>query len=381
MLYWHLPYCYFRASSIRPIGRAKLLAVWRLWDNVTMKSLSFPILCLLLLNSCSVSYVVKQGVYQFKLLANAEPIEKALRSKDLDLAKRKKLELVLDVRHFAADNLSLETGKNYKDVNLSWHYPIYTVSASYPLQFKPYQWWFPIIGSVPYKGFFDENDAIHEQTALTAQGFDTQKGRIQGYSTLGFFSDPVWPSMLNLDDDDLIELIIHELTHRTVYVPNQTPFNETLANFVGKTGARAYLVSRFGEHSAKVADFDRHLQQKAIFRDFFHRLYRELDQFYTSDLPDEQKKAGKIELLAKAKISYGQLMEDRRVTSIDWSRINNAFLLSFKRYNYDESLFTQLLAKTRGDFTEFFQLVRLCGTHDDPFFELKSMIDTHLGKP
>ena len=83
--------------------------------------------------------------------------------------------------------------------------------------FKPHLWWFPIIGHVPYKGFFVEADAKKEQEYLNAKGLDTIKGKVSGYSTLGYFSDPVWPSMLGLGDDDLIELITMTYSSNYIY--------------------------------------------------------------------------------------------------------------------------------------------------------------------
>jgi len=324
---------------------------------------------------CSVFYVIKQGGYQLALLAQAEPIEIALRSQDIDLVTRKKLQLVLDVRQFAKSHLALTIDRNYKDVNLTWHHALFTVSASDPLQFKPYQWWFPIIGSVPYKGFFDERDAKQQELKLKALGFDTQRGKISGYSTLGYFADPIWPSMLTLADDDLIELILHELTHRTVYVPNQTPFNETLANFIGKVGVRAYLAHRFGDADVRVHNFDDRLRRQAIFRDFFYQLYAELDQLYKSDLPNDLKKTTKTKALMKAQTRYDKLADLNHLTPIDWLKVNNAYLMSYKRYNHDEASFDKLLQRMNGDFKGFFDQVRVLGSYNDPFSRLSTLVN------
>lgn len=333
-----------------------------------------PFLLIMLINGCSISYVVKQGIYQLKLLADAEPIEMVLRNKNIEIETRKKLELILDVRNFAAQNLTLKTHKNYKNVNLYWHHILYTVSASHALQFKPYQWWFPIIGYVPYKGFFEEEDAKKEQAQLQALGLDTQKGIISGYSTLGYFSDPVWPAMLSMADEALIELIIHELAHATAYFPNQTSFNETLANFVGKFGAKAYIKNRFGENSAPMAKLINYQQQLATHRDFFAALYQDLDILYKTNLDDNEKKNKKIDIFKEAKINYLNLPIDNWYKDMDWSRINNAFLMSFKRYNFDEKIFSDLLAVVHEDFDKFFEEIRFCGETSNPFLTLKNRL-------
>lgn len=334
-----------------------------------------------LLNSCSLFYVMKQGVYQLELLSGAEPIYRALRSKDLEPQQRKKLELILDVREFSRTKLHLVADRNYRDVNLSWKNSIHTVSASYPLAFTPYHWWFPIIGSVPYKGYFEETDAKQEEERLIAEGFDTQKRKIQGYSTLGYFSDPVWPSMLALSDDALIELIIHELAHATVYITNQTPFNETFANFVGKLGAKAYIDSRFGKNSSEAKKLAVYHEQLQAYRTFFYDLYVILDEIYKSSQSEEDKKAAKVHVLKNAQKTYENKFIESMFKNLDWSQVNNAYLLSFKRYNQDDAAFQDLLTAVGGDFHRFVEEVDFYAQSEDPFSSLRNRANLLSKKP
>lgn len=342
----------------------------------TTAILLFSIHSLLFLSSCSLVYVVKQGVYQVELVAGAEPIYQALRSSTLTPTQRKKLELILDVREFCRTKLQLVADRNYKDVNLAWDKPIHTVSASYPLQFKPYHWWFPIVGSVPYKGFFDEKDAHREEQKLIAGGFETQKRKISGYSTLGFFSDPVWPSMLTLSDDALIELIIHELAHATVYINNETPFNETFASFVGKMGAIAYVHDRFGKDSAQAKKLATYYDELEIYRSFFYDLYVKLDEIYQSSHSDNDKKNRKHETLKNAKQAYLATIKNESLKKIDWNQVNNAYLLSFKRYNQDDVVFANLLAAVGGNFSRFIDEVNFYARTGEPFSSLKARVAT-----
>jgi predicted aminopeptidase len=347
-----------------------------MWDNLLMSKVKYLILLALFLGaqSCSMLYVIKQGVYQLKLISGAESMEQVLRSRNLDMKERRKLELISDVRKFCQQKLHLKADRNYRNVNMSWRHIIHTVSASCPLSFRSYLWRFPIIGSVPYKGFFDEADAALEEQELKAQGLDTQKRTVTGYSTLGFFSDPVLPSMLTLGDDALIELIIHELAHATIYFSNQTPFNETFANFVGKTGTKAYIAYRFGPSSEELRRVHAYHQQLQIYRDFFHDLYRDLDNLYSSYLPEKQKNIEKIKLIDEAKDRYAELPIDSSFKGIDWARINNAYLLSFKNYNQDDAVFEELLTKVHGDFGAFLNEVNWYGNTSDPFASLRSRL-------
>jgi predicted aminopeptidase len=330
---------------------------------------------LFLSNGCSLFYVLKQGIYQMSLLSGAEPIELALRTPDLDANKRKKLELILDVRHFAENELKLEAKKNYKDVNLSWDQRIHTISGSAALKFRPYLWWFPVVGNVPYKGFFNETDADLEKKLVEAQGFETQKREIHGYSTLGYFSDPVWPAMLLMSEQALVELIIHELAHATVYIPNQTPFNETFASFVGKHGARAYIVHRFGKNSDAVTIWDRIDQNEKRYHQFFHELYATLNNLYGQEMTDHEKRAKKAIIYAEAKKDYETLVRENKLPSIDFNNVNNAYLLSFKSYNEDFHVFDKLMSLVGGDFGKFIDEINYYGRTTTPFLSLRDRVE------
>lgn len=332
---------------------------------------------LILLEGCSVFYVMKQGMFQLELLSDAEPIEMALRKTSLPENQRKKLELIVDVRAFAAENLKLNVHKNYKDVNLSWNKSIHTITASAPLSFTPYLWWFPIAGSVPYKGFFSEQDADHEQAQLVAKGYETQKREIHGYSTLGYFSDPVWPAMLLMSDLSLIELIIHELTHATVYIPNQTSFNETFANFVGKKGAEAYVRHRFGDSGVMRQKLNDYELSSKRYHDFFQALYSRLNELYSKPISDEEKMRMKQEILDEARIEYGTLVANNLLPDIDFSRVNNAFLLSFKSYNDDSEVFEQMFSLVGNDFGAFIDDVNFYARTGKPFVSLRERVQ-HL---
>jgi predicted aminopeptidase len=264
-------------------------------------NLLITIFLVIILNGCSALYIAKQGFYQLKLIYESEPIEIALRRPDLPQNSREKLKLILDVRAFAQKYLHLNAQKNYKDVDLDYNVVVNTVSACESLAFKPYEWWFPILGFVPYKGFFDKKDADKEEARLKSLGYETQNRPIQGYSTLGFFADPIWPKMLLLEDFELIELIIHELTHATIYFPNQTIFNESLANFIGVIGTELYLKNKFKNDSQQVKNYLNHQENLKAYNTFFHDLYQRLEKTYNESSPKPDKEKDKEAILLDAK--------------------------------------------------------------------------------
>jgi predicted aminopeptidase len=181
--------------------------------------------------------------------------------------------------------------------------------------------------------------------------------------------------MLEMRDEDLVELIIHELAHSTVYINNQTAFNETFANFVGKTGARMFYVDKFGENSAEVINFDMVNKQEKEYNNFFQELYTKLDKIYTSNIADSEKLSQQQNTLQNAKNNYNKLEVSKYYTIKNWNQINNAYLLAFKTYNHDEAVFSDLFRLVNNNFSQFLHQVAKNSIGPDPFAALRQHIN------
>ncbi len=343
--------------------------------GATMKSLFQITLFAVLAPTYLSCYVIKQGVFQLNMMAGAQSVEKVMRRTDLDQNQRRRLMLIQDVREFCFNNLKLKPNENYTSINLDFHIKIYNVSASKELEFTPYTWWFPIVGNVPYKGFFAKSDAEQEKTKLDALGYETMMRPIGGYSTLGFFDDPIWPSMLRMDDENLVELIIHELAHSTVYIKNQTTFNETFATFVGKTGAQLYFAARFGPDNDSAKKIAKDHSDEKLYNAFFSDLYQKLDDIYSSSINDEEKRKQKYQAMHEAEKSFLSSQLSKIYQGVKFSQINNAYLSSFKRYDMDESAFSDLFALVKKDFSRFFEEIDKLRQDSAPFLGLKKRVD------
>lgn len=200
---------------------------------------------------CSPTYVARSGWEEARILLARQSIPGLLQRPELDPQTRAKLELVLAVRRFAADDLGLDVGEAYASFSIV---PpgalLQVVSAARRTQLVPYEWWFPIVGSVDYKGYFELEDAQQEAARLGREGYDTYVRPSVAFSTLGWFDDPVLSSWLRAEPTRIAELLIHELLHRTWYVSGQTAFNESLATFVGHVGAYEFFRAHDGPEAA-----------------------------------------------------------------------------------------------------------------------------------
>ena len=195
-----------------------------------------------------VRYLSHAAWSEVRILARRRPITVVIADPATAPAVRAQLDLVLAARQFAADSLGLRVKQSFTMYTKLDHDTLVLVlGAAYRDRLQPVTWWFPIVGQVPYKGFFDFAAAVRSADELRRQGFDAYVRPSPAFSTLGWFNDPVVSASLEADSADLATTVIHELTHNTFYASGQAPFNESFASFVGARGAERFFRGR-GEH-------------------------------------------------------------------------------------------------------------------------------------
>ena len=206
------------------------------WPTVAISILLF-----LGTTGCQFTYLVKSGYEQAKILARRVPLEEALNDASTSEDVKSKLRLAREAREFAERHLGLTKTNNYTSfVTLDRPDVSYVISAAPEYKLEAYLWSYPIVGSLPYKGFFEEAEAKEEATKMHSDGFDTHVRGVSAYSTLGYFNDPILSSMVRYKDEDLVNLIIHESVHATLYVKSSADFNERMAVFLGNKGTEAF---------------------------------------------------------------------------------------------------------------------------------------------
>jgi predicted aminopeptidase len=325
-------------------------AVWPL----RFVRVSALLLCMVGLSSCGIDYLWHVTVGQATILLHQRPVEDVLHDTHLTPQEQRKLSLILEVRSFAVTQLDLYESKSYTTfVQLDRPYVSYNLSAAAPDAFKPYVWRFPILGSMPYKGFFDKDYALREQHALEEQGYDTYLRGVRAYSTLGYFNDPVLSSMLAYDDAFLINTIIHEMLHQTVWFKGNVSFNESLANFVGEHGTLAYLQQRYGTEASEYQHYRALRADALVFEEYMDTLIERLEALYHESISRAEKLQRKTQILADAAAAYPKVFPRMQTTGyrnfFERQSLNNAVLLAFRVYHRDTTFFEQVLAEQGGD--------------------------------
>ncbi|HEY9489631.1 MAG TPA: aminopeptidase, partial [Chryseosolibacter sp.] len=241
----------------------------------------FLILVLVIAHWDLVKYGLEQGRGQLNIVWNAKPVEEFLESAGFPDSLKSKLHLIDQVRKFAIDSLSLRDTKNYKTLfDQKGEEVMWVVMASEPFQLKAKEWTFPVIGSVPYKGFFDREKAAKLRNELEEVGWDVNIRNPGGWSTLGWFTDPILSKMLERNEGDLANLIIHEMSHATIFVKDSIDFNENLATFIGDRGTEKFLLSVYGPDSKEYITYMNEDRDYVKFSNHMLRGAEKLDSLY-----------------------------------------------------------------------------------------------------
>ena len=302
-------------------------------------------------------YLLRAAWEEGKILARRRPIAELVADPSTTAALRAKLALVLAARGYAQDSLGLETGESFTSFSrLDRDTLVLVLSGAYRHKLRSRTWWFPVVGRVPYKGYFDFDAARAAERELTARGFDTRLGAAAAFSTLGWFNDPLLPTTLRADTLTVANTVIHELTHNTFYAPGGAVFNESFANFVGSRGAERFFASR-GQLAAAQAVASRWEDEKVVGR-FWASLYARVDSAFKA-LPgeDSARVAARIAVRDSIYVAARLTLRDTvvpqlrtmKIGNVQRIRIDNAVLMARRVYLTDLDAFDAVLAQRGGD--------------------------------
>jgi predicted aminopeptidase len=327
-------------------------------------------------------YLSRAGWEEAKILAGRRQIVRLVADSTTAPATRARLQLVLAARGFAADSIKLRTGDSFTTYShLERDTLVLVVSGAYRDRLEPYTWWFPIVGRVPYKGFFDFGAAQALARDLERRGYDSYVRPSAAFSTLGWFNDPLLSTTLRLDSINLANTVIHEVTHNTFYKSGQAVFNESFANFVGARGSAWFFRTRGDTMAAAYADAD--WDDDKRLGAFWASLYRSLDSAYKAHPGD----SARVVRLAARDTVYARgrahLARDvapllRTISPERAARIridNNAALLARRIYLTDLELFDRVWEREGHDLRKTIErVILLAKDADDPYVAVKKWL-------
>ncbi len=328
---------------------------------------ALPLALLAALSACSPIYAVRSAAGEAGLLWRRRSIAKTLADPMTPAGLRDKLELVTAVRGFAFERLHLARTRDYttwtpvKGRVLTW-----LVSASPRSRLESVPFRFPLIGSFPYKGWFRRDLAEREAAGLERRGLDAAVSGAIDYNAPLPVSDPLPTTVLDLPDGDLAEILIHELTHGTVYFKDETGFDEAVAQWAGARGAELFLTERFGADSPPLKEWRAGKAEESRRDALYGELRARLQALYSGPGTDAAKVAGRA-----AVFDWARAQARARGLAPLPKPLNNAVVLAHDLYAPDFAPFDALFKKNGGDWARTIAALKALDRRD-PYASLRA---------
>jgi predicted aminopeptidase len=303
---------------------------------------------------------------QWRLLRARQPIAVVLSDPAAPADLKQQLEAVRAARAFAIE-LGLSVDGNYTSY-APWpgDRVVTSVVATRPGEVEAAGFWFPLLGRLPYKGYFDPGRAAREAERLRGQGLDVCEVPVPAYSTLGWFDDPVTGPMLRIGEGWLVETLLHELVHLTVYLREQADFNEGVASFVGEEASVRFYAraGREAEAARRRLEVEEGRRVDALVLGL-----RERVQALYAEAPPGAARAearARLEVEARAEAAALPLATRDAAQLAERLRLNDACLALAATYTADLPLFAARLETLDGDLAAFVARLREAAEAEDP---------------
>jgi predicted aminopeptidase len=324
----------------------------------------------------TVSYYAQAVRGHCQVLTRRQSCEKLIADPETAAELKAKLQLAGEICDFARHELKLPVNGHYQQyADVGRRFVVWNVTASPEFSLESKTWWYPIVGSLDYRGYFAEQSARKYADRLNQKGFDCYVEGVAAYSTLGWFKDPLLNTFIHHDEAALAEILFHELAHQRVFASGDTDFNEAFATAVGQEGARRWL--RAKGDAVALEKYLVALRRNVQFVQLVAETRNKLEALYgderTADgeikaakrphgLSTEQFRHGKQRLLAELRRDYEILKAEwGGYTGYDeWfaGDLNNAQLNSVATYYDLVPAFERRLAASDGDPEKFYAAVK-----------------------
>ena len=317
-------------------------------------------------NFSLVLYGIDQLKGQMHIVMNARNMQDVIDDTSIPDSVKQKIYFIEKVKKFAIDTIGLKPSENYTTFYDQKNKPLlWVITASEPFEIKAYEWKFPLLGKVTYKGFFEYDKGKKEEALLKAKGLDTDYGEVSAWSTLGWFHDPILSGMLRRTKGQLAELIIHELTHSTLYLKSNVNLNENLASVCGEQGAIHFLRSTYGMDSKELdeyldikEDYNKFSRQMLIGTHLLDSLYKNIIDSNTIFKQINKNLMIKAIVRSLDTITFNNPLRYKNL--FKKTLPNNAYFIDFIRYDAQkDEMKNVLLKKFNGNIEEYINFLRI----------------------
>ena len=293
-------------------------------------------------------YLTDQAVGQMKIILDSKSMESGEKYSTLDKNQSDNLILIKNVKEYSVNHLYFNPSGSYERIyDQKGKTLIWLVTACEPFSLTAFEWNYPILGKLSYKGFFDSIKAIKEMRKLQKQGYDVDISHVQAWSTLGYLNDPIFSEMLNKSKGELAELIFHELFHGTIYAPGSTELNENLAEFIAKKATLEFLKTDTMALNSykKQTNHEKELILCMLsLKDSLTKFYSS-PQFNSGNTPENKHlKNKKLKSLSYSVIDQKNItLKSKSKIALKIQTSGNAYFMHYKRYNALEDSLENLL--------------------------------------
>ncbi len=312
---------------------------------------TFPLLALAwCLQGC---YVLKQGYHlHYQLNYQRHPVDSYINDRNTSPLHKEKLTFIKEVMNYAKRQ-GLDNDGSYEHVvDNNKKYISHLVYAAHPLKYQSKTWWAPIVGTVPYLGFFEEAEREELAKKLESEGLDVYRGVAGGFSSLGWWDDPIYKQMLRRDKIDLALLFFHELVHTSFWLKGSVELNENLAEFIGTMLTEKFFLAKSQKNL--VIEMKNRFSDQKIYVSWL-RKRKEIIKNILSDiqLSDKDKQIKKDSFYKKMNTNL-PVFHSSRYRYLKRKKWNNASMIAASLYSPDIDQFSKIYAcskaKKAGEF-------------------------------
>lgn len=331
------------------------------WLRLSLSCILFIVFTFAAFNHQTSIYLIYQAKGQLSVLLNTQSLQTFRNTTKLSSQEKENIALIEKIKKYSIDSLDYLPTKNFTRVyNQNNTTTLWVIAACKPYSFEPYEWNFPIVGNVTYKGFFKKERADKERIHLVANGYDVDIRGVSAWSTLGWFSDPLLSSMLRRSKGGLCNLLFHELFHATNYAPSSVDFNENIASFIAHKATIQFLQT----DTTELNRYQHAQNDNFTFSSYMLRKKKQLEIYYKQIENKSNKWILKLKALRQIADSIEGLPLHNKSKFIarkkDIINFKNAYFIDFQQYESMQDKLDSLFNKIyKGNLKKLVQDLKL----------------------